>query len=536
MPPNVLWIVLEDVSPRLGCYGDDLARTPRIDAFAEDARRYDLAFSTTGTCAPSRASLVTGMAPQTLGAHHMRTETHPVAGLPTPYTCVPPHYVTAIPELFRQAGYYCTLDGKTDYQFGEPPTLWDHHGVGAGWWDANRDVDQPFFAMMTNGVTHESGMWPPGAHEADREGGRVSHLAVDPEAVSVPPYLLDAPSTREAIARQYTNLATLDSWFGGILDRLESDRLADETAVFVIGDHGEGLPRRKRWPYDGGTRIPLLVRWPPTTDGGSSQRLVSGVDVGPTALSIADITPPRYLHGGPFLGPEAGEPRRYVVTTRDRIDEAYDMVRSVRGHRFRYVRHYYPGRPYVQHVPYRDRHPAMRDLFAADLRDEVPSPVRRWLRGTRPVEELYDHRTDPHEMENLAGEDSYADVLGRLRGDLATWRRRTGDTWRGDEAESTMRDRMWRGADRPRTATPEFVLHGPDGRHVEELGDGPARIGLYCPTQGASLSWAIDGGRWRLYNGPIRVRSGERRRFAARAVRYGYEPSATVRRDVDLGA
>ncbi len=534
MPPNVLWVVLEDVSPRLGCYGDPLANTPRIDAFAEGARRYNFAYSTTGTCAPSRASLVTGMAPQTLGAHHMRTETHAVDGLPAPYRCVPPHYVTAIPEQLRAAGYYCTLDRKTDYQFGEPPTMWDHHGAGAGWWDDDRDRGQPFFAMMTNGVTHESGMWPPGSHEAEREGGRVETVPVDPDAVSVPPYLIDDANTRASIARQYANLATLDEWVGGLLDRLAADGHAANTCVMLVGDHGEGLPRKKRWPYEGGTHVPLLVRWPGEIEGGSTSRLVSGVDIGPSTLSIAGVDPPAYLHGRPFLGPNEEPPRREVVTTRDRIDESYDMIRAVRDRRFRYVRNYYPGRPYVQHVPYRDRHPAMQALLAADARDHVPPSARGWLAGRRPAEELYDLRRDPHELDNLAGDADDADVLERLRAALATWRRGTGDVRFGAERESHMRTRMWQGDERPRTAAPQFVVHGPAGALAPGDRDGgPVRVSLYCPTQGASLSWSVDGESWELYGGPIRLTSGTYQ-LAARAVRYGYEPSTTVERRIEV--
>lgn len=188
--PNLLWIVLEDVSPRFGCYGDTLARTPNVDGLAADGRVYENAFCSAGVCAPSRTSMMTGRYPPALGAHHMRT-THRAgaacdaaldAELPTGYEAVPPHYVTAVSEHLRNAGYYATLDSKTDYQFGEPFTMWDHHGDGAAWWDANRDPVQPFFAVMTNDVTHESGMWP------TDDAGNTSP-ETDPQAVDVPPYL-----------------------------------------------------------------------------------------------------------------------------------------------------------------------------------------------------------------------------------------------------------------------------------------------------------------------------------------------------------
>jgi arylsulfatase A-like enzyme len=179
--PNFLWIVMEDTSPRFGCDGDDVARTPNIDELASEGRRYTNAFCTAGVCAPSRASLMTGMYPPAVGSHHMRTRTHDVDGLPDSYEAVPPHYVTAFTEYLRDAGYYCTLDSKTDYQFGEPPTMWDNHAEGAGWWDDDREDGQPFLAMMTNGVTHESGMLAP------EDGGDIDEPETDPDAVEVPP-------------------------------------------------------------------------------------------------------------------------------------------------------------------------------------------------------------------------------------------------------------------------------------------------------------------------------------------------------------
>lgn len=530
MPPNILWIVLEDTSPRLGCYGDPLGDTPRIDAFATTARRYDRMFSTTGVCAPSRASLVTGMMPQSIGAQHMRTETHDVAGLVPSYRSVPPHYVTAVSEHLRQAGYFCTLNQKTDFQFGEPLTMWDRHDSGAGWWDSERGTDQPFFAMMTNSVTHESGMWEPSTAPEAREGGRIAQPETNSKAVRVPPYLADTQSTRRAIARQYDNIATADAWVGTLLDRLEEDGMADNTVVMIVGDHGEGLPRKKRWPYDSGTRVPLLIRWPDRTTGGASDRLVSGIDIAPTTLSIADIQPPAYMEGKPVFGTDA-EDRSYVVTTRDRTDESYDMIRSIRGEAFRYVRHYYPELPYVLHVPYRDRHPAMKALLRRYAQDALDEQAARWFADRRPAEELYHLPSDPHEMHNLATDDAYSDVRNRLRTALDQW----SVNRRMDESEAQMRRRMWPEGEQPQTRQPRFVVHGPDGT-IERLSTGeemagPVTIGLYCPTQGASLTWAINDASWSLYPGPKRVTAGSSLTISARAVRYGFEPSEAIQRE-----
>ena len=535
--PNVVWIAMEDTTPRFGCYGDDVARTPNIDDLAADGRRYENAFCSAGVCAPSRASVMTGLSPPTLGAHHMRTSTHDREGLPATYEAVPPHYVTAIPEYFRDAGYYATLDSKTDYQFGEPFTMWDHHGDGAGWWDDARDANQPFFAMFTNGVTHESGMWDTDEPWSDEQfGGAVESPETDLETVEVPPYLPDTENTRRAIARQYDNIETSDQWIGDMLDRLDADGLAENTIVVLWSDHGEGLPRKKRWPYDSGTHVPLLVRWPGEIEAGDVEdSLVSLVDLGPSMLAACGLDVPQYAEGRPFLGPddERTPEREYVFSTRDRYDEEYDMVRSVRDERYRYVRHYYLEQPYVQWIPYRNRHPAMRDLLERDAAGELDDVQAQWFADSRPAEELYDLHADPHEVTNLADDPAHRDVLERLRGALDEWRERTGDASAGREAETEMRERVWPGCDQPTTATPTFVPNAPGNRDREPTPkggafEGPIRVRIFCPTQGASVGYTTEDGddpHWTLYSGPIRIDAGTTVTLRTKAVRYGYAQS-----------
>ncbi|WP_276256291.1 sulfatase-like hydrolase/transferase [Halomontanus rarus] len=523
--PNVLWITMEDTSPRLGCYGDEVARTPNIDRLAADGRVYENAFSTAPVCAPSRASVMTGLYPSAIGSHHMRTRTHDRDGLPDSYQAVPPHYVTAISEHLRRAGYYCTLNVKSDYQFGEPFTMWDDHSDEAHW--RNRPGDTPFFAMFNNTVTHESGMWDL------EDGGHIDDPDTDPDAVDVPPYLPDTEPTRRAIARQYDNISESDAWVGRLLDQLEADGVADETIVILWSDHGEGLPRCKRWPYDSGTNVPLIVRWPGETDGETVSDLVSLVDLGPTTLSLAGEDVPRYMHGRPFVGSEVDDSREYVFSTRDRYDEEYDMVRSVRDERFRYVRHYYPERPFVLWIPYRNTHPAMDELLRLDADGELNGVQAQWLADSRPAEELYDLQADPHETTNLVDDPAYEDDLERLRTALDDWRTATGDAERASESEREMRERTWPDGEQPRTATPNFVPNAPGNRAREcepnrGTFEGPMTVSLYCPTQGASIAYATgsdDDPQWQLYTGPIRLDSDEEVTLRTRAVRYGYEAS-----------
>src|SRR5205807_4718319 len=110
--PNFLWISIEDTSPDLGCYGDSYAVTPNLDRLASQGCRYTNCFTHAGVCAPSRSGIITGMYPSSMGTQFMRCKG------------VPPAHVKCFTEYLRAAGYYCTNDNKTDYNFDPPLTAW----------------------------------------------------------------------------------------------------------------------------------------------------------------------------------------------------------------------------------------------------------------------------------------------------------------------------------------------------------------------------------------------------------------------------
>jgi N-sulfoglucosamine sulfohydrolase len=517
--PNILWISCEDISPRLGCYGDNVAQTPNIDRLASQGIKYTNVFTSAPVCAPCRSGIITGMYQTSIGTHHMRTS-HRADNLPTPYEAVPPHYVKTFTEYLRAAGYYCTNNAKTDYQFASPLTAWDECSNAAHY--KNRpDRETPFFAVFNIEITHESKNW----QEPE---------ITDPSSVEVPPYYPDNEIVRKNIARLYDNIAKLDIIVGRILKELEDEGLAENTVVFFWSDHGDGLPRAKRWLYDSGTKIPLIVKWPGNIrEGGTNSRLISSIDFGPTVLSLAGVPVPKHMQGRAFLGAQAKQPRGYVFSARDRFDESYDMVRSVRDSKYRYIRNYYPLKPYVLWVPYRNRMPVMQELIRLHAEDKLEGAQKIWFSDTRPPEELYDCEKDPYQINNLADDPEYKDVLQRMSSRLNKWMSNTKDM--GNISESEMINNMWPNGVQPVTAPPAFIVYGKESVNMTAISKGgkysyPVKISVYCATQGASIAFTADTTeniRWKLYTGPIKLNKGTTL-LKAKAIRYGYKESKEV--------
>ncbi len=323
----------------------------------------------------------------------------------------------------------------------------------------------------------------------------------------------DTATVRADLARHYNNIARMDRQVGEILARLEADGLADDTLVVFTTDHGDGLPRAKRWLYDSGLQMPLIVRWPGRIAAGAvDEELVSGVDLAPTFLSVAGVAVPRPMHGRVLLGRDAQPEPRYVYAARDRMDEQSDTVRAVRDRRFKYIRNRHPERPYVRDLAFRDQMPMMQELRRLAAEQRLEGAPTLWFRARRDPEELYDTEVDPHELRNLAGDPSFAAVLARMRAELDRWLEASGDL--GLLPEEELRRRFWPDGREPVTADPAWQR------------DADSRFALQCATPGASLELRLGGGPWRLYTEPVEAPPDTQ--LQARAVRYGWAGSGEV--------
>jgi len=524
--PNILWISTEDLSPHFGCYGDKVAKTPNIDRLASQGIRYTNVFTTAAISAPCRAGIITGMYQTSIGCMHMRTTSYR-RGVENPleFTAVPPHYVKAFTEYMRVAGYYCTNNNKTDYQFARDPvpaSIWDECSRTAHYKNRS-DKNQPFFAVFNWTGTHESQNWV------------IAKIKTDPKSVEVPPYYPDNEIIRQNIAKMYDNVARFDSVVGVLLNELEKEGELDNTIIFLWGDHGDGLPRAKRWLYDSGLNIPLIIRFPANDKAGTvNDRLISSIDFGPTVLSLAGVTVPAHMQGIPFLGNQTGHERDAVFAARDRVDESYDMIRSVRTKNYLYVRNYYPNEPFLIWVPYLSNMPIYKEMLRLDAENKLSGPQKSWMAYSRPPEELYDVSADPFQINNLINDTKLKPVLADLRKRHEEWTLKTSDLGHMNEPE--MIGQMWPGNKQPVTDVPYFILNSPEERHSKNYRQGgtyssPMTLGFYCPTHGSSIVYTFEektNPHWLLYSGPLHLKPGIYN-IRVMAVRYGYKDSEELK-------
>ena len=404
--PNVLWIYGEDLSPDLGCYGTPAVSTPNIDRLASEGIRHTQAFVTAPVCSASRSALITGTWQTHFDAHHHRSNRdRPLRA-----------DMKLVTDCFREAGYFtCNSQGppfdrpgKTDFNFRRERPF-----DGVDW--SERAPGQPFYGQVNITDTHRVFQPDPQA-------------PIPPGEVELPPYYPDHPLTRKDWALYLESIQLLDRKVGQVLSRLDAEGLADNTIVFFLSDHGRAHPRCKQFLYDGGLRIPLVVRWPGRLEAGLvSDRLVSGVDLAPTALALGGVEIPGHVQGQVFLGPEAVD-RDAVYAARDRCDGTDDRIRCIRTRRHKLIRNYHPDRSYTQFNGYKKlQYPLWTLMPLLAARGELSPAQQSFLEPTRPPEELYDLEADPHELNNLAGDPAHEGVRSRLAERLDAWIAETGD-------------------------------------------------------------------------------------------------------------
>lgn len=430
--PNILWLSCEDISAHLGCYGDPYAKTPNLDALAAQGTRFTHAYTSAGVCAPCRSSIITGMYQNSIGTHHMRCN------------ATLPEWLKPFPLYLREAGYYCTNNSKTDYQFSKPKggEIWDNSGKKGHW--NNREGKEPFFAVFNFTGCHESGI-----ESKEKYLSVTKNLTPDqrqdPNAFdNIPPYYPDTPVVREDWKRNYELITAMDAWAGQKIQEVKDAGEWENTIVIYWSDHGVGLPRAKRWLYESGTHIPMIAHVPAQFQGlvdfkpGTvDNRLINSVDFAPTVLELAGLEIPDYMHGQSYA--KNSSPREYIYGARDRMDERYDIIRAARDKQFRYIRNFEPLKPYYQYMNTPEKGATMMEIRKAEKAGTLSGAVAQFSAETKPVHELYDLEADPHEINNLAGDPAHAAKLAEMQKALTDWQLEIGDLGLMPESEITER-------------------------------------------------------------------------------------------------
>jgi len=428
--PNIIWVVLEDISLDLAVYGTPEVNTPNLDKLANQGIRYNNAYATAAVCSTARSAFFTGMHATSIGAHHHRSHLNDGYQLPK--------NVKILSEYMREAGYVNLLMGpkqKTDFNFSHTVNAFDLQDgeikySGGAYTHAPVDMkilqrpawqtyikehtNKPFFAQINYSETHRTFI-------ADKDN------PINPAKVKIPSYYPDHDITRRDWALYLETVQTVDTKIGNLFKELKAAGALENTLVFIFGDHGRAMLRDKQWLYDGGLRVPLIV-WGNTIQAGQvSNELVSLIDLMPTTMGLAGIKIPKYIEGQVFLG-DNKQTRKYVYAHKDRSDETDDRVRAVRDKRFKYIRNFYPEKPYTDFNTYkRLQYPVLALMQSLHEKKQLTAEQAPFFTLTRPAEELYDTFNDPDEVYNLASDKRYIEKLTSMRKELTRWQQETGD-------------------------------------------------------------------------------------------------------------
>jgi uncharacterized sulfatase len=411
-PPNLVWIVADDMSPDIAAFGSAGVRTPNLDRLAAEGRRFTRAYATAPVCSSSRSAFILGVNQVTTGLHAHDVEN------PQPLTA--PY--RPLPTLLREAGWFVTnapapgtvrsgravKKAKTHYNFAHNPAqLYD----GDDW--RKRRPGQPFFAQFQVVEPHRPFPIP-----EQFETARLAEL-------SLPPNYPDHPLVRRDWYAYLRSVETVDQRVGAILDQLRAEGVLDNTLVVFFADHGRPMPWGKQWLSVEGLQVPLLARGPGLSAGSIETGLVSLIDLAPSMLQRAGLPVPAWMEGRPIFSDSFPE-RMRVFAARDRCGDAPDRIRAVITTDHLFVRHFQPELPWMNWSGYKEASypglPLLRELHRAGA---LAAGQARFLEPGRPAVELFDLQRDPLGLNNVV--EKQPARAAELAAELEQWISATGD-------------------------------------------------------------------------------------------------------------
>lgn len=447
-PPNIVWFVVDDMSPSFSCYGETLIQTPAVDKLAAEGTKFTQAYVTAPVCSTCRSALITGMYQTTIGAHHHRS------GRGEMKIHLPPD-VSPVPVQLQKAGYYTCIGsglpdldhrgmtfgnpkgkrkdgpasrlGKTDYNFEWDPKMYDSH-------DWAEHGGKPFFMQVQlHGGKLREGDAKARAAFKQRVIAELGS-ATDPQKVTLPPYYPRDPVLLEDWALYLDSARLTDLHVGRVIARLEKEGLLATTLLIFMTDHGISHARGKQFLYDEGSHIPFIVRGPGIAKGAVRDDLVLQIDMAAISLAAAGVPIPKTMQGRDILAKDYS-PRGTIFAARDRCDETIEHLRSTRTDRFLYIRNFLPLRPHLQPNAYKDGKAIVQTLRALHTEGKLPSVSEDLLFSpARQPEELYEYRADPFQLTNLAANPNFKSELEALRSQMEHWIKESGD--KGPESEA----------------------------------------------------------------------------------------------------
>ena len=438
---NIVLFVTDDQSPDTGCYGNDAIKTPHLDQLAKEGTRFDRAFCTTASCSASRSVILTGLFNHANGQyghahsyHHFKTK----------------QSVKSLSVHLADAGYRTARVGKYHvapdelYPFDQAIKGNSRHPVEMAEncrSFISSEKAKPFFLYFCTSDPHRGGGTYPGdPNKPNAFGNKVKprsglkKISYDPGRVKVPEFLPDTAVCRSEIAQYYESCSRIDQGLGKLVEILKTAGVYENTVVIFTSDHGMAFPGAKTTVYEGGLRVPYVIRHPQLkTETGDSQAMISHVDITPTILDIAGHKPKNYkFHGRSILptlksAPEKNWQTVYASHTFHEITMYYPM-RVVRTDRYKLIWNIAHPLPY----------PFASDLWAAPTWQDVYKQGPNALYGKRTVQqfiqrpefELYDLKNGTTETRNLAESPEHQELLKNLKSKMRKFQIRTGDPWK----------------------------------------------------------------------------------------------------------
>ncbi|MBL0745799.1 sulfatase family protein [Chryseolinea lacunae] len=404
--PNFIWLTFEDASPYgFSCYGNKAFTTPTVDSLAQRGILFTNAYATAPHCSASRSTLITGCFATTFGMDIHREKYQTPSDI-------------FYPSILRANGYFCSNNKKTDYNtFTSDKSLWNECGASASYNSVERKEGQPFFAVFNATASHMSRI-----RTITTEGrGHYLELGIEPGQLKLPKYLPDLPEVRSDFAVHLESYLEMDAWLRTFLLDLKNRKLAENTIVFFFSDHGGCLPRGKGFPYESGLKIPLIIyipeKWRDKFDipaGAVNSNLVGFEDFAPTVLRLSGIDIPPFMQGKPFLGTR--RVKKYQFGFRSNQENYhFDPCRTATDGRFKYIRNYHPYKPFALRNLYQSGMPANIAWDEYVLSGKCTNPDWKSQYEAKGTEMLFDLRTDPDELINLAATREHQVKLKTMR-------------------------------------------------------------------------------------------------------------------------